>query len=871
MLKTVTIAASAVTARLLNADDDIKRLVNQALTYEVAGKEHIKACQEHKWDGKLSMFNFTRGEFPAGFVNRVRRFLEHKGYRVQVARRNLPPALGPAINDCKGLGYPEDARYWYQKETIRRMVQHRQMIAQIATGGGKCFAKGTQILMADGTRKKVEEIVTGDALMGPDNLSRHVTGTATGYATLYRITPRDGGEAFVVNADHILSLKVHPQDGRVMYESAIGNHRAGSMVLISVRDFIASPALFKKAARLWRTDWELPYKDVDYEPYTMGRWLGDYFYRRCNSKFQRELFAPIFLQYENAHSIPTEYLTGNRRQRMELLAGIYDTCGRLTGKSEITFHCAYQQLAEDVAHLAHSVGFKAEIRTATMFAVNKRKAPIYGIGVRIRGELHRIPCAKRLSEKRRQVLGKPDESPFGVSEIGKDDYYGFEVDKDHLFLLGDGTVTHNSAVATYAVQHIARPTLFVTTRGMLMYQMKTTFEKTGMDVGVVGDSKFEPNPKGTTVAMVQTLAQGLEVINVKKEIERLIELEQASDKKKIDDYAQSLMKQNVPIKERAARRVAFAEKLMKARTPPKALAEKVKRKKAQQEKRRAKTLAFLQQIELLILEEAHEASADGYYAVTRACTKAEYRLALTGTPFMRDEAEANYRLMACAGSVSIKVTEKELIECGILATPYFYFAPTEHIKGLGRGTAWQRAYRIGIKESDWRNDKVVSLAIQGMQYGLSVMVFVLRKEHGSELKKRFEFAIQAAGLLSTVEFVFGDHAQSERLAALNTLTTGPNVVIGSTIMDVGVDVPAVGMGIFAGGGKAEVAHRQRIGRLLRAKKTGPNICFLADFTDSQNKILKEHADQRRHIVESTPGFAEHIVDAFDFSLLDNKS
>ena len=43
------------------------------------------------------------------------------------------------------------------------------------------------------------------------------------------------------------------------------------------------------------------------------------------------------------------------------------------------------------------------------------------------------------------------------------------------------------------------------------------------------------------------------------------------------------------------------------------------------------------------------------------------------------------------------------------------------------------------------------------------------------------------------------------------------------ILDVGVDVPSVGCIILAGGGKAEVANRQRIGRGLRAKKLGPNI------------------------------------------------
>ncbi|MFX5809068.1 helicase-related protein, partial [Acinetobacter baumannii] len=77
--------------------------------------------------------------------------------------------------------------------------------------------------------------------------------------------------------------------------------------------------------------------------------------------------------------------------------------------------------------------------------------------------------------------------------------------------------------------------------------------------------------------------------------------------------------------------------------------------------------------------------------------------------------------------------------------------------------------------------------------------------------------------------------QGERKSALTELANKDiDVLIGTTILDVGVDVPAVGLIILAGGGKAEVALRQRIGRGLRAKKFGPNVAFIVDFTDQHN-------------------------------------
>ena len=103
----------------------------------------------------------------------------------------------------------------------------------------------------------------------------------------------------------------------------------------------------------------------------------------------------------------------------------------------------------------------------------------------------------------------------------------------------------------------------------------------------------------------------------------------------------------------------------------------------------------------------------------------------------------------------------------------------------------------------------------------------------------------------------------ERSVALNRLKNREiDVLIGSTILDVGVDVPAVGMVILAGAGKTQVAIRQRIGRGLRAKKTGANVCFIVDFNDPFNIYLSNHANLRRRIIEKTDGFNEGIVSDF---------
>ena len=270
--------------------------------------------------------------------------------------------------------------------------------------------------------------------------------------------------------------------------------------------------------------------------------------------------------------------------------------------------------------------------------------------------------------------------------------------------------------------------------------------------------------------------------------------------------------------------------------------------------RQEKVLKFLDQMEVLIGEEAHESAGDGYYVVANNCKNAHYRLALTATPFMKDDEEANMRLQAVFGSVGIEVSEELLINRGILAKPYFKYANSRKPDHLRYGASWQEAVEIGIVENKFRNAVNVHEALRMKKIGFPVISLVQRERHGKILSDM----MREAGL--NCAFLSGKSDQQERAEGLRDLSKGNlDVLVGSTIFDVGVDVPSVGMVQLAGGSKDEVALRQRIGRGLRAKKTGPNIAFMLDHTDRHNKHLKSHAMTRFGIVKSTPGFVEGIL------------
>lgn len=412
-----------------------------------------------------------------------------------------------------------------------------------------------------------------------------------------------------------------------------------------------------------------------------------------------------------------------------------------------------------------------------------------------------------------------------------------------------------SRIARICYKRISRKTLFITTRGVLMYQMKDNFESLLSEpVGVIGDGQWSPK-SGFNVAMVQTLASNLIEKDFDDEIERAVQIEENAITKKLDALKRKMQRAKKTFNQITTALREERQRLNDARISDSELISKIRLSVKKHNAKRLETIEFLKSIEFVILEEAHEAGSDEYYRVCMACKNAYYRLALTGTAFKRSDDESNMRLMAVSGPIGITVSEQKLIDLGVLAKPYFQYLPVQRAEGLYKTTSWSRAYQLGVVENEHRNNSIIRYCQIMAEYGLTVMALVLRKEHGKLLKLN----LQKAGLKAS--FIDGDASQEERKAALDKLGENKiDVLIGTTILDVGVDVPSVGAIILAGGGKAEIALRQRIGRGLRAKKALPNVCFVFDFHDRHNEHLTKHAAARRKIILETPGFAENIVE-----------
>ena len=99
-----------------------------------------------------------------------------------------------------------------------------------------------------------------------------------------------------------------------------------------------------------------------------------------------------------------------------------------------------------------------------------------------------------------------------VTPIGEGDYFGFEIDGDHLFMLGDFTVTHNTYTFSYIAHSAAerkRAVCIIVHRKELLLQASASLRNLGITHGLISPD-FSPNRHALVqVASVDTLLQRL--------------------------------------------------------------------------------------------------------------------------------------------------------------------------------------------------------------------------------------------------------------------------------------------------------------------------------------------------------------------------
>ena len=258
---------------------------------------------------------------------------------------------------------------------------------------------------------------------------------------------------------------------------------------ISVKEYLKLPKYVLKKLKGYKVGVEFPEKEVDLEPYALGYWLGDgtcadaqittqekevveyfqkyikqlggYVHQGKDSATTRHSLHYTFRKCEfknylrkhnligNKH-IPHIYKCNSRENRLKLLAGLIDSDGYYNKKGKCyEIIQKNSKLSEDIVYLCRSLGFACyskKCKKSCMYKGEKREGEYNRIYISGNG-LEDIPvlCLRKEAEVRKQIKDALC-SQISVKCIGRDKYYGFELDGDHKYLLDNFIVTHNTTL-----------------------------------------------------------------------------------------------------------------------------------------------------------------------------------------------------------------------------------------------------------------------------------------------------------------------------------------------------------------------------------------------------------------------------------------
>ncbi len=312
---------------------------------------------------------------------------------------------------------------------------------------------------------------------------------------------RDARNCWVVrwkefdDVEYVVNKSKHfneEEDAKAFYNQLKINNKViqkGDVIDIKLKDYLKiKKRIGERNFYLYKEAIDFPSKPVEIDPWFLGYWLGNghsdaaaittmfdevvekttelYGERHdinCYTKKDNKAVSLyitnnkdhdcFWLKFKNYNlqknkHIPSEYLYNDRDTRMRLLAGILDSDGHYQdscNQYELTFES--EKLIDDTIYLVRSLGFACykheKIGTWTHNGV-KKSGKYYRIQIVGEG-IENIPVV--IPFKKAQPRRKNKDvsvTGFKIEKVEDGNFYGFELDGNHRYLMGDFTVSHNS-------------------------------------------------------------------------------------------------------------------------------------------------------------------------------------------------------------------------------------------------------------------------------------------------------------------------------------------------------------------------------------------------------------------------------------------
>ena len=279
---------------------------------------------------------------------------------------------------------------------------------------------------------------------------------------------------------------------------------------------------------------------------------------------------------------------------------------------------------------------------------------------------------------------------------------------------------------------------------------------------------------------------------------------------------------------------------------------------------------LLKDINILLGDESHHFNSEQFRKPTYNMPNLYMSIGLSasaveqehiGLTNLQDYSIEEVLTFSATGPLLMNVTTANLIG-DRLAEPVLLmmkYTHTEHIEDKDLGN-WNIILKTHL-ESENRNKLIASISKFFYENDRKTLILVNTIRWSQELLKLlYEMNVPTGASYGSGKFEIYNGVEfiSDKNVLKDFESGKLNVLIGTTHLYEGADIPNLDTIILAFGGKGERTQIQGVGRALRLTKNG-KYAYIVDFTDNGDYILHNHSQKRFSRYKNIIGVAENNV------------
>lgn len=283
---------------------------------------------------------------------------------------------------------------------------------------------------------------------------------------------------------------------------------------------------------------------------------------------------------------------------------------------------------------------------------------------------------------------------------------------------------------------------------------------------------------------------------------------------------------------------------------------------------------ILRDTQILIGDECHHMKSVTFRTPSESMKNLQYSIGLSATAICSDHIQGKtisdfnideLNIIGSTGQLAMNMKPELLIRKGALATPVvfrMYNQANEYIPEERLGS-WHDKVKYRL-HSDIRNELICSCSQFFINYNRKVLILVNTIEWSRLLLQIFNDmnlseSVRASYGGNRFEGYNGEYFNDDN--SMNKFASGDiGILIGTTHLYEGVDVPNLDIVVLGYAGKKDKSHLQGIGRSLRKSKNG-KYAYIIDFTDTEDNVLHRQSNIRFKRYKTELGIPDnHIFD-----------